>query len=77
MATAGNETVLDKLNVVLKEMGALCYRETTDRNGTLKFYSVRHTTVIVEIDNDGEFEVLAPVEKSNRFDATVAALKAL
>lgn len=71
------ETGLDKLYAVLEEMAARCYREATDRNGTLKFYSVRHTTVIVEIDKDGGFEAYAPVEKTNSVDATIAALRAL
>lgn len=44
---------------------------------TVKHYHTPKPNIIVEVDNDGGFEVYAPIERSNSVDATIAALKAL
>jgi len=44
---------------------------------TVKHYYTPKSNIIVEIDNDGGFEVYATVEKTNSVDAIIAALKAL
>jgi hypothetical protein len=79
MATSAIETKLDKLSAALAEMGARHYmKDVKIPNGSvLDFVAVRHTTIIVQIDTDGGFEVFAPVEKTHKLDATIAALKAL
>jgi hypothetical protein len=83
MATTAVETALDKMNTALKEMGARCYCESTPVSHgcivTVKHYYLPQpkATVIVEVHDDGGFEVYLPVEKANSVDATIAALKAL
>ena len=80
-ASAAVETGLDKLNTALKEMGAWCYCESTPESHgcivTLKHYYTPKSNIIVEVDNDGGFEVYVPVEKTNSVDAAIAALKTL
>jgi hypothetical protein len=81
--SAAVETPIEKLNTALKEMGARCYCESTPVSHgcivAVKHYYVPEpkTTVIVEVHDDGGFEVYAPVEKTNSVEATIAALKAL
>ena len=82
MATsAAVETGLDKLSAALKEMGARCYCKSTPVShgciATVLHYYTPKSNIIVEVDNDGGFEVYAPVEKANSVDATISALKAL
>jgi hypothetical protein len=83
MATSAIKTGLDKLNAVLKEMGAWCYCESTPVSHgcitTLKHYYMPQskTHVIVEVQDDGGFGIYAPLVKSNDIDSCLAALKAL
>jgi hypothetical protein len=49
-------------------------KPVVDRSA-MKICDVRTTTIIVQVRKDGGSEVCAPAEKTNRVDATIAALK--
>lgn len=81
MVTTGIGTPIEKLNAVLNEMGARCYCESTPISHgcimSIKHYYTPQSRFVIEVHDDGGFEVFAPVEKTNSVDATIAALKAL
>ena len=83
MATSAIETRLEKLNTALNKMGAQCICESTPVSHgwimTLKHYYMPQskTHVIVEVQDDGGFEIYAPLVESNDIDSCLAALKAV